>query len=481
MYPFWSPDSRHVAFFTGSALKRLPIAGGPAQTIADAAVHFPQGSWSARDEVLFHTGVAGSGIRRVPATGGRSAEVPIQGEAWSPQWLPGGEHFLFTRRDEEPTRLYAASIDRPDAPVPVLEFDQASVEDPSAVYSTAGFLILNRAGALGLQRFDARTLTTTGPVLPIANFAGTPRRWFPVSAAGRTILALNPATGETGGTPGDPISRLLWIDRSGQVTGQLGATARYWTLRLSRDGQRALVNTHMHLWAIDARTALRTRVAQGVFGVWMPGDRTILYRGPGGLWITSSNGEGEPRRIVESRDAELAPLDVSPDGRLAAVTVRGEHGDADIWLIDLEDASRRRFAATRFDEWQASFSPAGRWLAYASNATGRYEVYAREVNGDAAPIQLSADGGEHPLWRTDGDEVFFLTPTDEVVAVDVRLLERTGVAGRRQVLFRMITNDIVREEFPAYAVSPDGQRFLVNTPATPEPLTLIQLPPRHLR
>jgi eukaryotic-like serine/threonine-protein kinase len=478
MYPFWSPDSRHIAFFAGGAVKRLPIAGGPVQTITDTVFYFPRGSWSVRDDVLFHTGVFGSGIRRVPASGGRATNVSIEGEAWSPQWLPDGRHFLFTRRDEEPRRLYAAAIDRPDLPVPVLEFDQASIEEPSAVYSTAGFLILNRAGALGLQGFDPTTLRIAGPVLPIGNPAGAPRHWFAVSAAGRTVLALNPPTGETGGTPGDPISRLLWVDRAGRVTGQLAAPARYWTLRLSRDGQRALVNPDLELWTIDARTASRTRLAQGVFGVWMPGDRMVLYRGQGGLWITPSTGEGVPRRIIESREGEIDPLDVSPDGRLVAATIRGEYGDADIWLIGLEDGSRRRFSATRFDERQASFSPDGRWIAYASNATGRYEVYARQVDGEAAAIQLSADGGEHPLWRADGEEVFFVSPTDEIVAVDVTPLARTGLAGPPQVLFRMVTNDIVREEFPAYAVSPDGQRFLVNTPATPEPLTLIQIPPQ---
>jgi eukaryotic-like serine/threonine-protein kinase len=478
MYPFWSPDSRHVAFFAGNAVKRLPVAGGQVQTITDAAVQFPQGSWSARDEVLFHTGVAGSGIKRVPAGGGRAALVPLAGDAWKPQWLPDGRHLLFTRRDEEPTRLYAAAVDSPAGAVPVLEFDQPAIDDPSAVYSTGGFLVLNRAGALAVQRFDVRTLTTAGPLLPIGHSAGTPRSWFAVSAAGRTVLALNADTGETGGTPGDPISRLLWVDRAGRVTGQLGAPARYWTLRLSRDGQRALVNPDTHLWAIDARTGSRTRVAQGVFGVWMPGDRSILYGGPGGLYVTPSSGEGESRTVLELSNREVDPLDVSPDGRLAAVAARGEHGESDLWLMSLEDGSRRRLATSRFDERQASLSPDGRWVAYASNATGRYEVYARLVDGDAAPIQLSADGGEHPLWRANGEEVFFLSPTDEIVAVDVTLLARTGLPGARQVLFRMVTNDIVREDFAPYAVSPDGQRFLVNAPAVPEPLTLIQLPAR---
>lgn len=115
MYPFWSPDSRHVAFFAGSAVKRLPIAGGPAQTITDAAVYFPRGSWSVRDEVLFHTGVFGSGIRRVPASGGRAATVQIEGEASNPQWLPDGRHFCSpggTRSPRDCTRPLISRLGR---------------------------------------------------------------------------------------------------------------------------------------------------------------------------------------------------------------------------------------------------------------------------------------------------------------------------------------------------------------------------------
>jgi eukaryotic-like serine/threonine-protein kinase len=476
MYPFWSPDSRHVAFFAAGKLKRVPVDGGPALTITDAASVYSRGSWSVRDEILFNMGVGDPWIHLVPASGGAAARVPIGGVAWNLQWLPDGRHFLYSWTDGHTAQLYGAAVDAIDAPVRVLTFDQAAREEPGALYSAAGFLAFNRGGVLSLQRFDTATLATVGPAVPIGDPAGTPRSWFAVSAAGRVLVALNPPAGGLGGTPGDPISRLLWVDRSGRVTGQLGPEARYWTLRLSRDGQRVAINPDYDLWTIDARTGLRTRIGDASGAVWMPGDDALVYRGAGGLWIRPSSGEGEPRLLVASERGP-APHDVSPDGSRVVVTTRRDNGsDRDMWLVSVADGSTRPLVATEFDEGQASFSPDGRWIAYASNANGQYEVFARQVAGHAPAVQLSGQGGQHPFWRADGREVFFLSPTDEVVAVDVTALARTGAAGARQVLFRVATNDIVRESFPAYAVSPDGQRFLVNAPMAPEPLTLMQLP-----
>ena len=130
------------------------------------------------------------------------------------------------------------------------------------------------------------------------------------------------------------------------------------------------------------------------------------------------------------------------------------------------------------DERHAAFSPDGRWIAYSSKQTGRFEVHVRQVTGDAPAVRLSADGGTHPLWRGDGQEIFFMSPTDQIIAVDVSSLARTGAAGERKVLFRMVTNDLGREAFNSFGVTPDGQRFLLNVPTAPEPVTLIQLPAR---
>lgn len=204
----------------------------------------------------------------------------------------------------------------------------------------------------------------------------------------------------------------------------------------------------------------------------------MLYREAGRLWIRPASGEGQPRPVPGSIELAGLPWDVSPDGRRAAVSAPRDAGATNrvLWLISLQDGEMRPLTAGDANALEASFSPDGRWVAYAGDQTGRFEIYVRPVEGEAPAVRLSADGGQYPLWRADGAEIFFQSPTDEIVSVDVRALARTGEAGARTTLFRMVTNDISAEAFPSYAVTPDGQRFLVNVPAAPEPVSLIQLP-----
>ena len=480
MYPFWSPDSQQIAFFATRTLKSVPLAGGPVQTIAPAVGWFPRGSWSTRNEILFTLGTATGGVHRVPAAGGRPAQLAIDGYVNDPQWLPDGRHFLVVRVDEKnAARLFAVNVESPGSAGVAYGFEE-DVEDPEVRYSRAGFLVFNRAKVLSMQAFNDRTLKAEGPVTPIGDFAGTPRGWLSVSVADRLVLALNPSTAETGGSPGDPVCKLLWVDRAGRVTGQLGAVARYWTLRLSPDGERALVNPDEYTWTLDARTNARTRVARTYSALWMPNGRDVLYRADRALWIGSSTGEGQPRKVYSYSDRQFLPLVVAPDGRTVVVSVRAQNGGTeDLSLLSLENGSLTPLIASDSFEGQPAFSWDGHWLAYVTDQTGRYEVYARPLDASRPPIQVSADGGQNPFWRKDGAEIFFRSPTDEMVAVDTAALQGTGAIGKRQVLFRMVTNDIAPEIFPAYAASPDGQRFLISAPAAPEPLTLIQLPRRN--
>ena len=478
VYPFWSPDSRHVAFFAEGTLKRVPIAGGPPQTIAPTPGPWPRGSWSVNGDILFSVGsLQAAGIQRVASTGGRPAKL-VDGDVFDPQWLPDGRRFLYLQVTGGSTKLLAGSLDSGQPPIEVLEFDSAI--DVAVRYSPSGFLVFNQGGVLTRQHFDVAALKTNGPVVTMGDKAGTPRGWFAVSTAGTTIMALNPATGAIGGTPGDSVSRLQWVDRSGRAVGELGAPARYWTMRLSPDGLTAMVNPDRSVWTIDTRSNLRTRVAPASGGVWMPDNRSVIYRDEAGLWIKSSSGEGQARSAVKFADRTLVPTSVSSDGLriVASARANSKARSMDVWLITIADGSTQPILSSEFDEGQASISPDGKWIAYSSNQTGRDEVYVRPLTGGGSFVQLSADGGQHPMWRADSQELFFLSPTDEIVAVDMSSFARTGAPGARTVLFRIVLNDIIREEQPPYAVSPDGKRFLLNVPSAPEPLTLIQLPGR---
>jgi hypothetical protein len=146
-----------------------------------------------------------------------------------------------------------------------------------------------------------------------------------------------------------------------------------------------------------------------------------------------------------------------------------------VLLLTLGSESLVPVVATDFIEQSGRFHPTdSRWFAYSSNATGRREVYLGRFEGEMTPVRVSSDGGEHPQFRRDGRELFYLTPTDEIVAVDLTRLSQTGTVGPSTTLFRVVLNDIYRGGGPAFDVSADGQRFLLNVPSTSEPLTLIQ-------
>jgi serine/threonine protein kinase len=468
-YPFWSPDGRDVGFFAAGVLKRVPIAGGPVQTVALTPGSWPYGTWNERGEILFSVGATrGAGIFRVTSSGGTPERLPIPRNVTNPEWLPDGRHFLFIDTDASPIGAFVGSVDTTEPPVRVMD-------TPDLVYSSGGFVLFNHAGVLSLQRFNTTSFKVEGPILPLGDRAGTPRGWFAARSVGSVVIALNPRV-DGDSTPGDPVSRLRWFDRKGNVLGQVGAPARYWTMHLSHDDTRVTVNPGDTLWAIDTRTSVRTRLAPDATGaVWMPDDSAIILRTERGLSILAPTGEGSGREFVAFQNRVLLPTDVSPDSKTLLVTARAgaDARSLDVMLVTIEDGSIRPLMTSEFDESQASFSPEGKWIAYTANPSGRPEIYVRPLSG-GAPIQVSIDGGEHAFWRQKTRELFFLSPTDEVVAVDVSDLERTKLPGARRVLFRQVTNDVIRESFTPYAVSADGQRFLLNVPEPPEPLTLIQ-------
>ena len=473
-YPFWSPDSQTVAFFADGALKRVPATGGVVQKIADAPGTWPRGTWAASGTILFSLdGIEGSGIRRVEASGGPSTRLPLEGAVSDPQWLPDGRHFLFVRHLPDPPQLMSAAIDGSDPPVTIMALARRGGE-AAARFSPAGFLLFEQGDALAIQRFDATARRLDGRVSVVARRAGTPRGWFAVCVSGTTVAALNPESAP-GTTPGDPIIRLEWVDRHGRRLGQLGDAARYWTLSLSPDGTSAAVNPGYDIWTINGVTGVSGRVVTGSGALWLPNGRELLYRDDRGLGVIRADGGGVPRRILEFADRTLVPTSVTADGRFVTVTERvgGRAKSTDLAILTLADGTVTPWLTTDADESEAAFSPDGRFIAYVSNQTGRPEVYVRALAEDAPVARLSTEGGEHPSWRRDGKELVFISPVDDMMSVDMSTYEQTGRPGTPSRLFHLVMSDVIRDWFAPYAMTGDGQRFLVQVADRPEPLSWI--------
>ena len=412
-----------------------------------------------------------SRIFKVPATGGVPIALEALGRATGPIWLTDGQRFLFVGGDPGKVELRLASTDG-------LTFQTiASLVRGSKEFAYGGgLLFLNRNDTLVVQRLDSVSGKLAGAAVPIAPIAGNPKDWFAVASDGDRVVAFVRESPTDTGDPGDPGARLIWVDRQGNTVGALGDPGRYWTLRLAPDGQSAAVNPGNDIWLLrpDGRHTRLTSGIQSLSPVWKHDGSEITY---------FKVGSGAVRRRLDPQSPEIAlpgmrgyPQDWSSDDRWVLTVGRAvpTSTSADISAYDVEAKVSKPWLVTEFGELNPKFSSDGHWVAYASNASGRQEVYVRPFEGAGESVAVSTAGGSHPFWRRDGNELYFLGPSDDVMAVTLTRAGLSITPGQPQRLFRIPLNDITRASWPPYAAAPDGQRFLLNVPDRPTPLFFLE-------
>jgi dipeptidyl aminopeptidase/acylaminoacyl peptidase len=345
----------------------------------------------------------------------------------------------------------------------------------------SGHLIFAHEQTLMARPFDLDTRQLLGEAFPLAERVSTePSRYVGASVSANGTLVY----GQTGA---DVARQLTWFDRTGRELGTLSGAAPYSGLALSPDERRVAVTleagapNNVDLWLIDVARNIRSRLTvhpgQERSPVWSPDSARIAFqssrsRQPIAVRQTLSDETGKDELLLEGQgNFTMTPSSWSSDGQFIAYTTRGSN----VWILPLVgDRKPFPFADTQFIEASAVFSPDGRWIAYTSNEGGQTDVYVQSFPGPGAKTQVSRDGGTHPVWRADGRELFYLAADGTMMAVPVGA-RRSFDAGRPQALFssnawRLTANQI-------YAVTKDGQRFLVN--ATPQqssgaaPLTVV--------
>jgi serine/threonine protein kinase len=481
-YPFWSPDSRSVGFFADGKLKKIEIGGGPALPICDAP-DARGGSWSVGGTILFEPSFRDP-IHRVSANGGKSVPVtkldPSRNETthrW-PYFLPDGRRFLYfsgshsTGAQSELDAIFVGSL---DGTKPKLLVNARS----NPVYA-AGHLLFVRQKTLLAQRFDPKSVELTRESFPIVeNVQDDPGFFSAVfSVSDQGTLAYQTASGSSG------LSELTWVDRSGKKIDVLGEPADYFEPRISPDGRRVAIAIEDpgDVWIYDLARRVRTRLtfsgSDDFAPTWSPDGTRIAFTsqrsGSGDIYARAASGTGTDELLSTSKIFKV-PNSWSPDGRyIAYIKFEGAPGSkADLWLLSLADRKTSPILQSPFDELQAVFAPDGRWLAYASNESGRFEIYVQPFPGPGGKWQISTSGGTQPRWARGGKELFFLAPGGKIMSVEIRastIIE----AGTPQALFSTVLKNAPG---PPYDVSSDGQRLLLNRPideASSPPITLVQ-------
>jgi Tol biopolymer transport system component len=464
-YPFWSPDSRSVAFFAEDKLKTIDIDGGPARTLGDAHIG-DGGTWS-RDGTLVSSQAPLGRLFRVSSSGGEAtALTPLDAPPGShrfPHLLPDGKHILYyVFATPEATGVYVCRSDGSDS-------QRLFSSDSAAVYSS-GHLFFARQGKLLAQLFDPARLQLSGDPISVADQIALGSR------EGAVALSASMA-GPIAFRSGSPAhTELEWFDRSGATLSKLaiegGGPA------LSPDGHvialHRFVNGNMDIWLVDDSGKVQRFTADPADDVqpaWSPDGKRIVFgssrRGQFDLYVKDVGSVlGSEALLLDTKEFELVP-DWAPDGqsivyrRLPSINAP----NYEIWALPLT-GDRKPFPIlqTPFDTRDARFSPDGKWIMYQSNESGRREIYIRAFSGSERTYPISVNGGTQGRWSGDGREIYYIAPDDRLMTAPIQGLSDGKVPhiGTPSPLFvTRVFN--ARGANPQYTVSRDGKRFLIHT------------------
>jgi Tol biopolymer transport system component len=471
-HPFWSPDGRSIGFFANGKLKKVDVAGGSAQVLCDAP-NGRGGTWNREGTILFSPDGNG-GLYRVSSTGGTPTEVtkpdvsrPESSHRW-PVFLPDGRHFFylganFTGEFEKNT-VFLGSLDSGEKRAIVSASSNAAYADP-------GYLLYMRDNALVAQRFDSRSYTLSGEPHTISDEV----RYLPsidialFDVAGRGTLVAQTGKGATK-------SQLTWFDRSGKSMGAVGSTGSLGAFAnpsLSPDQRRMAVDQFdldgrirdiwIHELASDAVARFTFGPSYNAVAIWSPDGTRIAFASNRKLYnrIYQKNADGSgPEELIVDLGLVGDQLcwDWSHDGKYLLA-----HKGPELWSVSLPDRQAKPFIQAKWSVRNARFSPDGRWVAYASNETGNWEVYVSPFPTATSKWQVSRGGGEQPRWRRDGKELFFLSGEGKMTTVAVKT-GSTFEAGPPVALFQTHTaQPISTQDVFSYDLSGDGQKFLINT------------------
>ena len=471
--PFWSADSRALAFDGGGQFKKVDLATGLVVPLGEAFVQ--SGSWNRADTLLLAMPLAERrynphGLHTVSASGGRLTPATMLDSGRAefnhifPQFLPDGRRFLFMARSKDPEHDGMLQVGSLDSSERVTLF-----QSPSRAVYASGYLIFARDGALLAQKFDPNGLRLLGSPVLVADHVEQTMRFmgaaFSVSDTG--VLAYRP----------DRQTALVWFDRSGRSLGAIGQPGHYSNPDLSRDERRVAVSRRDPLtgqadvWVIDVNRGLQSKLTFGeaVQGMplWSPDGRRVVYRAGASLVMKESSGAGRDTVLADHLTNFDNPLDWSADGEQVLLSSFDSSNETDLWLLSAGDDRQRTAVPDSGSRWgvQARISPDGRWLAYASNESGRYEVYVRPFQSGNGRWLITSGGGSEPSWRRDGKELYYIAPDGTLTAVQVSIAP-TFEAGTHTRLFKTDMSTLVNTSFTRnqYVASADGRRFLVNQP-----------------
>jgi len=461
--PFFSPDGQWLGFFAGQKLKKVSTSGGAAVSLTDAVQSFGA-SWGSLGMIAFSP-LQVSALQQVSEVGG--APQPLshleKGEISHrrPEFLSGGKGLLFVSAPNtfnwNTGQIVAQSVWTGERQTLI-----KGATHPR--YASSGHLLYMQGGNLMAVPFDPQHLTVTGAAVPVVegllHSTTSGAAQYSISATGTLVYI-------QGASHADERS-LVWVNRRGEEQTLTAPPRSYVFPRLSPDYKQVgagITGQESQVWLYDLTRETLTRFTfDGTLNlntVWTPDGKRIAFQsnkdGPPNIYWQRADGSGGLERLTSSEFVQF-PISMSPDGQLLAYGEINTTTGYDLWVLRLKDHQAMPFLRTPFTESVPQFSPDGHWLAYISNESGRYEVYVQPYPGPGGKWQISTDGGTEPVWNPNGRELFY---RDGSKMMSVEISTQSGfTTGKPRMLFEgpYVPSPATT---PNYAVSSDGQRFLM--------------------
>jgi serine/threonine protein kinase len=413
--PFWSPNSRQIAFFANDKLKKVPAAGGTVEPLCDAK-DGRGGSWGTQDVIVFAPANAGA-LQSVSANGGEPKAATTldsaRGETGHrfPSFLPDGRHFLFATLPPKNQKydLFVGSLDGTRS-------DLLASAEGAAVYAEPGYLIFPRKNVLVAQAFDAGSRKLSGEAIAIGDAPSATGAQY---SAGRAVSV---ATTGTLAYLGDrlPDTKLVWFDRSGRETGTLPVPeGRYQEIVFAPDGRRAAIvrfgsQSETDIWIADTERGGANRFTStpglNIDVLWSPAGDRILFSsdrsGPRDFFVKPANGSTPEEQFYGSKALFKDSRSWSPDGKSMVFEQLDPQTNRDLWILPMEgDHTPKPYLRTAFNEQAAVISPDGKWIAYVSDESGRFEIYIDAFPAPRNKFKVTDRGAVGAFWRKDSREL----------------------------------------------------------------------------
>ena len=475
--PFFSPGGQWIGFFADGKLKKISVTGGAAVTLCDAP-NSRGGDWGDDGSIVFAAGNR-EGLSRVSSAGGTCQPLTTLDEEageithrW-PQLLPGSKAVLFTA-----VSTRAQSVEEAYLVVQTIPAGQRKIVQRGGYhgrYLPSGHLLYIREATLFAAPFDVQKLELTGQVVPILEGV------LAIQNNGSAQVAYS-QEGTLVYLPGVATRRqftlINWLDRNGETKPLRDVPADYRDVRFAPGGQRLAVEIKegaqsdiwAYEWVRDTLTRLTFDAANEADPLWSPNGDSLVFRsdreGARNIYWKRADGSGEAQRLTESRNLQI-PKSWHPSGKFLAFLELDPETNFDIRILPLEGDDRSgwksgqvtTFLNSPFAEVFPAFSPDGRWLAYSSNETGQDEIYVRPFPDPGGKSLISSGGGTIPIWSENGRELFYLSPTRQIM-VATYSAEGESFEASKPGLWSEVR--IAARPFDrVYDLHPDGERFAV--------------------